>query len=621
VTVPVAGPVPVRGAGSDDLTLLRSFEPVVRYTEGELFFPTCVQAYVAQCSLWAGGRADGRAGGEGRAESLLVPAGALTLDGLCDVAQTSRRDRPLHLRFVQEPLDRASYRQWRRADRPRLRAQGRFTKVGVLARLIDGLLRLSLLLRGRVPGGAVAAAEAVSRERLPAGRYPYYGRVVRDGGYTALQYWYFYAFNDWRSTFQGVNDHEADWEMVTVYLADQPDGHVEPAWVAYSSHDYHGDDLRRRWDDPDLSREGNHPVVFAGAGSHSGAFLPGDYVVSVVLPALRMLVRAVQRAQRQLLRWRRVPISTGGFGIPYVDYARGDGLAVGPGHPAGWEPVVIDDHTDWVRDFRGLWGLDTEDRFGGERAPAGPRYERGGALRTSWSDPLGWAGLHKVLPTPADVTALLHQRIAALSAQLDDQNTEIAARRTALRGLRAQTLSLAAYVDTRDLSRQRRGELREREQELTALTADRARLAAELDAHRDSVTRPLPPEPAQAHLRQRNLPYAAVQDSRTRFLKVWSALSTPLLILAIVVILIGPPLALLTTLVGLTLVFAAVEAVARRRLLAFLTGLAVTCLAVAAAILLGIGVLRHWQTTLALVLTVGAAGSLVLNVQELRRGR
>jgi len=123
VTVPVAGPVPVRGAGGDDLTLLRSFEPVVRYTEGELFFPTCVQAYVAQCSLWAG--ADGRAGGEGRAESLLVPAGALTLDGLCDVAHTSRRDRPLHLRFVQEPLDRASYRQWRRADRPRLRAQGR----------------------------------------------------------------------------------------------------------------------------------------------------------------------------------------------------------------------------------------------------------------------------------------------------------------------------------------------------------------------------------------------------------------------------------------------------------------------------------------------------------------
>ena len=39
-----------------------------------------------------------------------------------------------------------------------------------------------------------------------------------------LQYWYFYLFNDWRSSFHGVNDHEADWEMVTVYLVDDVDG-------------------------------------------------------------------------------------------------------------------------------------------------------------------------------------------------------------------------------------------------------------------------------------------------------------------------------------------------------------------------------------------------------------
>src|SRR5258708_1893491 len=32
---------------------------------------------------------------------------------------------------------------------------------------------------------------------------PYYGRVTRDGGYTVLQYWYFYSANDWRSTFGG----------------------------------------------------------------------------------------------------------------------------------------------------------------------------------------------------------------------------------------------------------------------------------------------------------------------------------------------------------------------------------------------------------------------------------
>jgi hypothetical protein len=33
-----------------------------------------------------------------------------------------------------------------------------------------------------------------------------------------LQYWYFYAFNDWCSTYFGVNDHEADWETIAAYL-------------------------------------------------------------------------------------------------------------------------------------------------------------------------------------------------------------------------------------------------------------------------------------------------------------------------------------------------------------------------------------------------------------------
>ena len=45
------------------------------------------------------------------------------------------------------------------------------------------------------------------------------GAVVRDSGYTVLQYWFFYAYNDWRSRVFGVNDHEADWEQVTIYLA------------------------------------------------------------------------------------------------------------------------------------------------------------------------------------------------------------------------------------------------------------------------------------------------------------------------------------------------------------------------------------------------------------------
>ena len=88
--------------------------------------------------------------------------------------------------------------------------------------------------------------------------------------------------------------------MVTIYLTERGDGGAPaPAWVAFSSHDYHGDDLRRRWDDPELTFQGSHPVVFAGAGSHSGAFIPGDYVVSVDPPkvlAVLGILRTLRRA-------------------------------------------------------------------------------------------------------------------------------------------------------------------------------------------------------------------------------------------------------------------------------------------------------------------------------------
>ena len=84
-----------------------------------------------------------------------------------------------------------------------------------------------------------------------------------------------------------------------------------------------------------------------------------------------------------------------GIGLPFVDYRRGDGPSVGPGTERPWTAIVIDDETPWVRNYRGLWGYDTRDPFGGERAPAGPRYERNGSIRRSWDRPVAWAGLDR----------------------------------------------------------------------------------------------------------------------------------------------------------------------------------------------------------------------------------
>ena len=190
----------------------------------------------------------------------------------------------LYLQLVEKPLEALEYQQWlRRAERPVFHAPGRLARVGLLSRLLGSLFNLTLLLRGTVPGGTAAAVDIKYREmRQRDPRYVYYGRVIREGGYVILHYLFFFAMNDWRSSFYGVNDHEADWEQVFVYLSEEKEGDPEPRWAAYASHDFSGDDLRRRWDDPELRKfDDTHPMIFAGAGSHASYFELGEYKMSV----------------------------------------------------------------------------------------------------------------------------------------------------------------------------------------------------------------------------------------------------------------------------------------------------------------------------------------------------
>ena len=44
----------------DDLTLLRRHEPVVRFTEGEHFFPMAAESYVGPATSCSRSRASGR---------------------------------------------------------------------------------------------------------------------------------------------------------------------------------------------------------------------------------------------------------------------------------------------------------------------------------------------------------------------------------------------------------------------------------------------------------------------------------------------------------------------------------------------------------------------------------
>jgi hypothetical protein len=110
------------------ISLLRAFEPIVRYTRGELFFPTAVGPYVERCSLWA-------SGGK-REASVIVPAGELTLEWLA-AEGIRHRDRPLYLRFVEEPLSHAEYVRWRMLPRDLLTATGRFKLIAERTCLLE----------------------------------------------------------------------------------------------------------------------------------------------------------------------------------------------------------------------------------------------------------------------------------------------------------------------------------------------------------------------------------------------------------------------------------------------------------------------------------------------------
>ena len=95
----------------------------------------------------------------------------------------------------------------------------------------------------------------------------------------------------------------------------------------------------------------------------------------------------------------------------------------------------------WVDGYRGLFGLDTHDRFGGERSPAGPKYNRNGTQRLAWHDPLGFAGLDKEAP-PVRWPAVLEEQEAALQVQRADVDARIAAAVERLPGLALEVQAL-----------------------------------------------------------------------------------------------------------------------------------------------------------------------------------
>jgi hypothetical protein len=525
----------------DDLALLRRFEPVLCFNQGEQFYPMDVDRYLARSELFLKPpREDPR---------LLVPAEQLTVERLVE----PRPPVPGSIYYLSfaEPLSQGEVHRFRRASTLKdfHSGPGRLARVGVVSRLGDLLFSLSLLLRGKAPRG-LATGAAVRYQALQAEgpRYCYYGRVVREHGYIALQYWFFYAFNDWRSSFHGVNDHEADWEMVTLYAAEDEQGEVQPCWAAYASHNYAGDDLRRRWDDPALERVGEHPLVYVGAGSHAAYFIPGEYLTTTVLPFAYGVLRVWQVISAVLMRLglsggannsQHIP---GVFRVPYIDYARGDGLRIGPGQERAWElcPLQASEEQPvpaWIDGYRGLWGRYIGDPLAGEDAPTGPKFQRDGQVRRPWYDPLGWSGLEKV-PPPALAAAALEEQQRHLQEEQSDLTRQIAELAERQRGLEMEAESVQNRPALRAQATLLERELKEGSAALDRLRAQRAANELSLASCAEYAAQLAAGNPGdpRAHLHHPHLPTSPVELRLSRLAQTWSAISIGILLLAFVVL-------------------------------------------------------------------------------------
>ena len=308
---------------------------------------------------------------------------------------------------------------------------------------------------------------------------------------------------------------------------------------------------------------------------------------------------------RLLLPWTRTNAQAG-VGIPYIDYARGDGLSVGPGQDREWHGVLIDDETPWVFHYQGLWGNDTADPWAasavrparGTSAPA--RCASHGATSS------GWSGLSKVAPNHEVAADLIRHRLDAPRDRGGARSTsELEERRTQLRA------DVASGVVSRVL----------RKLELNALAADRVRFNDERRRLQDRLLSP-PPEPGpHDHLRHRHLPATEETRGRLRLLSGWAAVSTPLLLGAIGLSFLRRALvAIIPTVVVWTLLVLGIEAAARRHLVGYLLAVLVLAVALVATVTFAMFVVTWgWRYVITGTFWVLATILLIANVQELGR--
>jgi len=215
-----------------------------------------------------------------------------------------------------------------------------------------------------------------------------------------------------------------------------------------------------------------------------------------------------------------------------VDFARGDGLRIGPDEPQAWSPVLVTESTPWVGKYRGLWGLFARDPISGENAPAGPMYNRDGSPRGSWYDPLGFSGLDKVPPPPQALQMLaencreVSRRQEQLEKLIPEKAAELQSIGMKLKGMEGNPhlskLHAALEKKIAALSNEVRALRRESSENSALLQGLTSRLERLQAGRRDDP---------HAHIRHLAVPDTSIRALRfNRAAETWAAISLSLLL-------------------------------------------------------------------------------------------
>ena len=215
------------------------------------------------------------------------------------------------------------------------------------------------------PGDALSPGCDYERwsRRLAEGSEPtVYAHVATEAGkpgLLALQYWFFYVFNDFNNT------HEGDWEMIQLVFEAEDAAEAleqEPVSIGYSSHE--GAE-RAEWGDEKLELVGGtHPVVYPGAGSHANKYTEALYLGNSAEAGVGC---DDTRGPHRELRPAVVTIPS--------------------------DPAAAAQAFPWI-EFEGRWGELQEAFFNG---PTGPNLKRQWAEPISWSE--GWRDRSYAVPT------------------------------------------------------------------------------------------------------------------------------------------------------------------------------------------------------------------------------